>query len=436
MGEYYTSFLRCCHLMTKLLPIFCFYCMFSVPVFAQKADNVQAKQTPAQQLVAGTGEDSLNSYGVGHSKTVISGYGEATFQHDFNQETSTANLERAVLFVGHQFNGRIAFFSELEVENAKVAGGDATGEVSMEQAYLKFSLNARQYIVAGLFLPRIGLINENHLPINFNGVERPLVEQFIIPSTWRELGVGFYGQTTALPLTYSVAVVNGLNNADFAHGTGFAGGRAEGQFASATNVAVTAAIQYFAGNWKFQVSGYMGGTTALNPRKADSLQLASGPFGTPLYLGEADVQYANKGVTFKALGCNVSMPDASTVNRAYANNVASGMYGAYAELGYNILETFKKAKEQKKQLIVFARYEMLDMNAQIPSNSIYDGTEKQTHLIAGFSYLPIPNVVIKADVRLMHTGAFNPELVLNPNPNALAYRQDNTFLNVGIGYSF
>src|ERR1700744_4586789 len=197
--------------MIKLLPILCFCCLLTVTVSAQKTDNIQARQTPAQQLVAGTGEDSLNSYGIGHSKTVISGYGEASLQHDFNQETSTANLERAVLFVGHQFNGRIAFFSELEVENAKVAGGSPSGEVGMEQAYLKFSLNPRQYIVAGLFLPRIGIVNENHLPVNFNGVERPLVETMIIPSTWREIGIGFYGQAATVPFTYCVAVVNGLN---------------------------------------------------------------------------------------------------------------------------------------------------------------------------------------------------------------------------------
>ncbi len=396
----------------------------------------QNSKTPAQQLVASTGEDSMSAYGATHAHTVISGYGELYYQNNTNLRTAVVDLKRAVLFVGHQFNSRIAFFSELEVEDAKVEAGGASGEVGMEQAYLKFSLNPRQYIVAGLFLPRIGIVNENHLPINFNGVERPLVEQLIIPSTWREIGVGFYGQTTALPLTYSVAVVNGVNNAGFEHGTGFQGGRQEGQFAGATNLAVTAAVQYFAGNWKFQISGYMGGTTTLGPRAADSLQLGSGIFGTPMYLEEGDIQYYANGLSFKALGCNVSLPDASSVNRAYANNVANQMYGAYAELGYNLLQTSKKQKWQHKQLNIFARYEMLDLNAKIPDNGVYDGTEKQTHLVAGLDYFPIPNVVIKADIRLLHTGPQNADLLLNPNPNALPYNQNNTFINIGIGYSF
>ncbi len=393
--------------------------------------------TPAQQLVASTGEDSLSSYGANKPHTVISGYGELYYQHNANLQQATVDLKRAVLFVGHQFSNNISFFSELEIEDAKVAAGDVSaGEVSMEQVYLKFSLSPRQYIVAGLFLPRIGIVNENHLPINFNGVERPLVEQLVIPSTWREIGVGFYGQTTALPFTYSIAVVNGLNNADFQHGTGIADGRQEGQFASANNLAVTAAVQFFAGNWKFQVAGYAGGTTPLGPRAADSLQLQSGLFGTPLYIAEGDIQYYNNGISFKALGVNISMPDAASVNRAYASNVPSQMYGAYAELGYNLLQTAKTEKWKKKQLNVFARYEVLDLNAKIPDNGIYDGTEKQSHIVAGLGYFPIPNVVIKADVRLLHTGQQNPELLVNPNPNALPYNVNNTFLNLGIGYSF
>lgn len=405
--------------------------------YAQKNDVKNTNVlTPAQQLIASTGEDSLNSYGAGHARTVISGYGEVHYQRDFNNKTSEASLKRAVLFVGHQFTGKIAFFSELEVEDAKVEAGGVSGEVSMEQAYLKFSLNPRQYITAGLILPRIGIVNENHLPINFNGVERPLVEQLVIPSTWREIGVGFYGQSTALPFTYSAAIMNGLNSANFEHGSGFKGAMAEGQNAQANSLGLTAAVQYFAGNFKFQLSGYMGGTTPQRPGAADTLQLSSGFFGNPLMLGEADVQFSNNGWSAKALGTFVSLPDASSINRAYDHNVASQMYGAYAEVAYNLLQKAKSTKWQSKQLNVFARYEAIDLNAAIPSNGLTDGTLKQTHLLAGFGYFPIPHVVVKADVRLLTTGDANPALVLNPNPNAAPYKTNNTFLNIALGYSF
>src|SRR5450432_2589471 len=216
--------------------------------------------TNAQKLIM-TNEDSLlMGMGSNSQKTVISGYGSAYYQRHFDQQQSTATLERAVLFVGHQFSQKISFFSELELENAKVEGGVSNNaEISMEQAFLKFNLNAHQYIIAGLFTPRIGILNENHLPVNFNGVERPVVEQIIIPATWREIGVGFYGSSNRLPLNYSIALINGLNSANFEHDTGIREGRAEGSNAFANNLALTAAIQYYWHDFKFQVSGYAGG---------------------------------------------------------------------------------------------------------------------------------------------------------------------------------
>ncbi len=385
-----------------------------------------------------TNEDSLYA-GSNKNKTIISGYGSAVYQRNFNLQQSTASLERVVLFVGHRFNEKISLFTEMELENALVAssgeeGNNAGGEIAMEQAFLKFNLNARQYIVAGLFLPRIGLLNENHLPVNFNGVGRPIVEQLVIPATWREIGVGFYGTLNNLPLNYDIAIMNGLNSANFQHGTGFRDGRAEGSNALANNLAVTAGVQYNISDFRIQVTGYAGGTVGLNKRSADSLGLNNGAFGTPLYLGEADIQYARNGLSGKILGTYVAYPEADKVNVAYAKNIGSAMYGAYVEIGFDWLYR----KQGNAQFITFVRCEMLNLNSKVPPapKGIYDGTEKQTHIIAGFGYLPIPNVVIKADVRLLHTGPQNPALVVNPPPNVLPYQQNNQFLNIGIGYSF
>jgi hypothetical protein len=420
--------------MRKLL-----FFVFSLLIF--KGLTAQQYQTPAQKLIL-TSEDSLNA-NAAKNKTVISGYGDAFYQRDFNLHTAQATLDRVVLFVGHTFNDKISLFTELEMENAIVAGSasdepsSGRGDIALEQAFLKFNLNAHQYIVAGLFTPRIGIINENHLPVNFNGVERPIVEQLIIPTTWREIGVGLYGTLDKMPLTYSIALMNGLNSANFQHDTGLGEGEGLGSNAAANNLAVTASLQYQLSNVKFQVSGYMGGTVGLSKRSADSLNvgLQTGAFGTPLYLGEFDVQYAKGGFAAKALGVYVAYPDADKIFEAYAKSIGSGMYGAYAELGYNWLYG-----RSTKQFVTFARAEMLDMNAQLTTiqkqDDQRDQTLKQTQIIAGISYFPIPNVVIKADVRLQHTGPQNPALVINPPPNALPYRQNDQLLNFGIGYSF
>jgi hypothetical protein len=388
------------------------------------------------QQTATTAEDTLQKGIKGFLKgTTIGGYGSAFFQRDYNRKFSEGNLERFVLFIGHKFSKNISMFSELELEGAKVsASGASGGEISLEQALLKFDVNPRHYFVIGLFLPRIGILNENHLPTGFNGNERTQVETFIIPSTWRELGIGYYGTLRKFPLSYSIGIVNGLNASAFQHKTVIRDGRFEGWKASMNNMAVTASLQFTKNNFKVQVSGYYGGTIGAAPREADSLQVSSGLFGTPVIMGEANVQYNTHGFYTRILGVVLTIPDAAAVNRAFANNTPQTAYGAYAEVAYNILQEIKRAKEH--QLMVFARYEKLNMNAVIPSNGIIDGTLDQQHIIVGFGYLPIRNVVIKADMRFQFTGEQNPNLIINPSPVAIPYKTNNNFLNLGIGYSF
>ena len=383
-------------------------------------------------LLAQTAEDSLSSSSVSGA-TSIGGYGNAFYQRNSNLSLAKVNLERVVMFVGHSF-GAISFFSELELEDAKVSGGDNEGEITFEQAYLQFSLDRSHYVTAGLFLPRIGITNEKHLPIDFNGNERTQVETYIIPATWRELGVGFYGSISGFPMNYSVALFNGLNSASFEHGSGIREGRSEGKNASANNLAISGSVQYSKDDFTAQASGYYGGTVGLSRILADSLQLQAGVFGTPVILGEADVQYATGGLTLKALGAVVSIPNAFEINRAYATNTPQREYGLYAELGYDVLHD--GSLSQEKQLIVFARYEKLDMNAVIPSNGIIDGMLNQQHIVAGLSYLPIRNVVIKADVRFLHTDEENQALITNSDPGFPPYDPNNTFINLGIGFAF
>ncbi len=57
-----------------------------------------------------TREDSLSAGVVASEKaTVLSGYGQAKYQYDFKYQTAVANLDRAVLFIGHKFNSKITF---------------------------------------------------------------------------------------------------------------------------------------------------------------------------------------------------------------------------------------------------------------------------------------------------------------------------------------
>lgn len=390
-------------------------------------------QSSQGQTTQRTAEGSLLNDSLKH-ETSVGGYGNAFYQRDNNLETSTINLERFVLFVGHKFNSKFSFFSELEVEDAKVAGGEEGGEVALEQCYIQYNVNPTHFWKFGLFIPKFGILNENHLPESYNGNERNRVESLVIPSTWRELGVSFNGSLSKVPLVYTIALVNGLNASGFEHGSLIRGGRYEGSNATANNLALTGAIEYSYKKLKFQLSGYYGGSVGLSPREADSLQLESGFFGSPVGMGEANIRYTSGRLTLKALAATVSIPKAASINRAYASNTPALAYGGYIEAAYSIYRS--KSENSTANLLAFARYEKLDLNSDIPTNGIIDPTLDQQHIVIGLTYLPISNVVFKADVRLQTTGKQNPDLIINPSPTAPAYETNNSFINLGVGYSF
>ncbi|MEZ4804346.1 MAG: hypothetical protein R2852_02345 [Bacteroidia bacterium] len=382
-----------------------------------------------------TKEDSLAAgLQMSGKTTVISGYGECMVSYNNGLQTANASVTRFVTFFGHRFSKNITLFSELELENAKVSSNSLGGEFSLEQMFLKFDLNRSNYIVAGLFLPRIGMINENHLPTTYNGNNRHFVETYLLPATWREIGVGLYGKFDRLPgFNYYVGITNGLNSGGLQRKSGIRDARFEGNNSTASNIALSAAGLYYIRDFRIQASAYYGGSTGVNPKQADSLQLNSGLFGTPVALTEMNVQYQGDRLGFKVLGTLVSIPDAQAINLAYASNPAELMGGALAEVSYQVLDT---KDFRSKKLILFGRYEWFDLNYKMPVNGIRDNSLNQQFLIAGINYKPAVGVSIKADVVNQITGTPNEAFNLNPFPALPRYFQNNWFVNLGFGYNF
>lgn len=388
-----------------------------------------------------TGEDSLYAGLVTREQsTILSGYGEARYTLDTRRKNAEASLSRVVLFVGHKFNNKISLFTELELEDALVVGqegdeaGVGKGGISMEQAFLKFNLTPTTYLVAGLFIPRVGFINENHLPTTFNGVDRPFVEELIIPSTWREVGVGIYGGVRGVPgLNYSFSLTNGLNSEGFSNGSGIRGGRQLGSAATGLGLGASGSLLYYINNFRLQASAYIGGSTGVEKRVADSLQLNSGSFGNPVMLGEINGQYTNNGWSVRAIVSGINIPNAKNINLAYASNTPSAIYGGYAEAAYNLL--YAKHKDAKS-LAVFGRYEYLDMSAELPYNGIKNDANRQHYIVAGITYKPIRGIAIKADYVQRITGEPNPALIITPFPQTVPYYTSNGFVNLGVAYNF
>lgn len=406
------------------LYIVLFSLLFTTAAFAQQATDSTAEEAL-----------SLNLLKNAQTATPIGGYGELRYTYDAVNKTATTNLDRAVIFMGHKFNNKISFFSEIEIEDAKIEGGKAGGEISLEQAFARFVVKRNTYLYAGLFIPRIGLINENHLPTTFNGVNRPFVETLVIPSTWREIGIGLYGNIKQVNgLQYTLALTNGLNSAGFENGNGIREGRFEGRDAMAASIATSGSLLYYINNFRFQLSGYVAGSAGLTTKVADSLQLSSGAFGTPVMLSDFNVQYNKNAWSIKAMAAAISVPDAKAINTAYASNTPELIMGSYVEVAYNILYHSKKYNNKKFNL--FARYENLDLNAKTAENGIHNNALQQQYVIAGFTFQPVVGIIVKADYLLKQTGDWNQSLITLPFPQQNAYQAKRSFVNLGIGYSF
>jgi hypothetical protein len=138
------------------------------------------------------------------------GYGEIYYTRPTKDEKQAqADLARAVFGIGYTFDSRTEFNSEFEVEHA-VSSATDPGEFEVEQFYIDRQLNNDVALRAGLFLMPFGLLNEHHEPTNFYGVQRNFVETLIIPSTWREGGFNFHGDT-ALGLGWNVGLTTGFD---------------------------------------------------------------------------------------------------------------------------------------------------------------------------------------------------------------------------------
>jgi opacity protein-like surface antigen len=178
---------------------------------ALQAQSAVAVPSPSASTTPGNASALPGGFGVGALDNLrIWGYGELYYSRpsrDTNR--TTADLARAVFGIGYRFDSRTEFNSEYEVEHAIVSSTDH-GEFEVEQFYVDRQLLDGMNLRAGLFLMPFGLLNEHHEPTAFYGMQRNFVESLIVPSTWREGGLSFHGDTD-FGLAWSAGVTTGVN---------------------------------------------------------------------------------------------------------------------------------------------------------------------------------------------------------------------------------
>jgi len=371
----------------------------------------------------------LNKNKTSASNTSFGAYGSFFMQQDVTESSASLRIERLMILFRHRLSNQFSFYAEAGNEHAAVDGGKTAFEIA--QVYLQVHCFKNHALNIGMFYPRMGLIQENRFPTFYRGTERNYVETYIIPGTWRHIGISLAGPLANTKISYTLSLVNGLSSERFEHNTLIRRGRFETLNTSANNIALQASLQYHKNKFMVQWSGYYGGSVALKSRQADSLYLESGWFGTPVMLSDISLQYKGKRLQPTLMLCGVSIPDAHALNRAYASNIARMAYGAYAELAYIVPDQI--TQHRFYNTVLFLRAEALDMHYQIPENGLKDESLRQQHLVAGIQIHPIEQVVFKLDTRLSRSG--RPYAGLS-QPATTNYWQRHQWIHLGLGFTF
>ena len=324
----------------------------------------------------------------------IGGYGEMLYSN-FDSTTEGGapsdlvdqfDFLRAVVYVGYKFNDRFLFNSELEFEHASTS---EEGSVSVEFAYIDYLWRDQINVRGGLLLLPMGFINEMHEPTTFLGASRPETERRIIPSTWRENGVGLFGELG--PFDYRTYVVNGLDASGFA-ASGLRGGRQKGSKAKAEDFVWVGRFDY-AGTPGLLVgaSAYIGNSgQGLTSDQGDSINVRTSIF-------EGHVEWRWQGLELRLLGTRATLDDVAALNQALGlpvdESVGEELVGAYLQVGYDVLRWVKG----NSNLIPFVRWEKLNTQDKVADGYVANPNYDQEIITVGVSYLPIDQLVIKLD---------------------------------------
>jgi hypothetical protein len=363
-------------------------------VLAEEVEKIRTEMFIPEDIeyksAYGLGPAASKVYQVGKGLS-IGGYGEFNYQSivdDVGSSNDNADYERLVLYTGYKFTDSILFNSEIEFEHSST---DKGGSVSVEFAALDFFIDPMANIRAGMVLMPMGFINQIHEPPFFFGNNRPEVERTIIPSTWREIGAGLFGEL--LPgLTYTTYVVNGMDAKGFGS-SGIRGARQKGSKARAEDLAFVGRMDYAPAQLPgvtFGASAYLG-----NSGQDQTFAGQNVDAFTQLYEGHVEVKY--RGLEFRALGSWGHIDDAAVLSADATEVVGEENYGWYTEVGYDIMPHLMP--ESAQYLAPFFRYEQMDTVASAPTGWADDLSKDRRIFQVGLQYKPIPNVVVKADYR-------------------------------------
>ncbi len=338
----------------------------------------------------------------------IAGYGEMLLENyaDSSGKTTQFDYLRAILYAGYRFNDKFLFNSEIEVEHAK--------EIYVEFAYIDYQATQNFGLRGGMLLVPMGLVNEFHEPTVFMGAERPVTENKIIPSTWRENGGGFYGAFDQV--SFRFYVLNGFKGSKFNDG-GLRGGRQKGYKALSSSIVYTGRLDFTPTPGVFFGASFYTGDSGNR-----EVILNDQEYGVGTTIWDVHAQAQVRGLDLRALMARASLSDVAQLNESLGfegnKSVGSGLAGQYVQIGYDLLSQVVGAGDVA--LTPYVRFETVDTQAEVPVGFLRNPSKNNNYFTFGVELKPNPGVVLKID-----------HMWVNNDANS----GTNQF-NINLGYAF
>lgn len=365
-------------------------------------------------LVQAQWSNAAQSMMESESRLTIGGYGQIDYNQDIrvnSHELGKLDVHRMVMLFGYKFTDKTQFVTELEFEHVQ--------EVYVEQAFLDHQMLPFLNFRAGLMLVPMGLTNLYHEPTAFFGVERPVIDAHIAPTTWREIGAGFAGNLAGAALKYEFYLMNGFNGFDgsakFRGVDGFRKGRQKGAESFMSSPTLAGRVSYFGLPGLQAGYSYYGGKSQSvmfdDLDKADESSMMSADSSrVGISMHGADIRFQRNGLFLKGQLYYVALANTGAYNAFGGTDLGSVMTGYYVEAGYDVLNLF----DSNKKLIPFIRLEQYDTHAQTEDALKRNPAYRRTEIITGINYFLSDGAVLKADWQWMsHAGSDETKSRLN-----------------------
>ncbi len=379
-------------------------------------DSVFNQERATRFSIGGYGEVA---YGRNFYSDHVSRYSQPE-EHKDDPSHGRFDLPHVVVYMGYNFGKGWSVGTEIEFEHGgnglayekeDEEGGEweqeveKGGEVELEQFWLQKTFSRAANLRMGHIVVPVGLNNAHHEPLNFFTVYRPEGENTILPSTWHQTGVSFFGR--AGKLRYEAQLLAGLN-ADHFTNTGWIhkGHKSPLEYDVANKYGAAARLDYYAmPGLRIGLSGYYGHSIGNSyPRNANGVDAE---YKGTVAIGALDMTYNAHNWIVRAQADYGYLSDADQLKYVYnrvnkkspfhhSAFVSKNAYAVGIEAGYDLFSQIENMRRQDRKLYVFGRYEAYNPYASNTKGTAYDYTAVK-RMAVGLNYFPVPEIAIKAE---------------------------------------